>query len=258
MTNRIASKHFSTLREQLMRYAEHAGLLADHGDVRGLAREGFVKVFLQTNLPQMVDFTTGEIIDSQDNRSGQIDLIIQSAVSPRFHLFDGIEVALVDCVLGAIEVKSTLTTASIDSPSHLKASLASSQQVKSLCRVQPLQAGTPKWKSDGPLFLEQSPYFVFAYSGPTKDTLLQKIEEYGKHYRLPYDHFAPNVIVVLDRNYYIYRNDGFLFPPQGSEPYRQYEGEECLVGLFVYICQLIETWNSVSHHTQFGEYFRRS
>ena len=71
---RLIVQHLSYIRDRLIKYSEHLNL-AEHPDVKGLSREGIMKLFLEDNLPSAVEFRTGEIIDRDDNRSGQVDIV---------------------------------------------------------------------------------------------------------------------------------------------------------------------------------------
>lgn len=173
MEDRCLAQHFKYIRERLLQYASHTGL-AKHGDVTGLAREGFIKMFLKENLPSLVDFCTGEILDRNDNRTGQIDVIIQSALSPKINLFGDIQISLADFVLGIIEVKSTLTTASIDKNSHLKSSLETFRKVKALKRKKNLYEYRNSAKGAVPFYLNNTPCFLVAYHGANADTVTKK------------------------------------------------------------------------------------
>ncbi len=107
MTDRILVKHFSNIRDRIKKYGEHVGI-AEHGDVKGLAREGIIKEFLKQNLPSIVEFKTGQIIDHNDELSGQLDIIFQSPFAPHINLFQDIQLTMADATLGVMEVKSNL------------------------------------------------------------------------------------------------------------------------------------------------------
>jgi len=250
---RILSEHFRKLRTRLLDYADHIGL-AQHGDIKGLAREGVVKEFLKQNLPSVIDYKTGEIIDETDNRSGQIDIVLQSALAPRVYLYEDMQLSFANATLGIIEVKSTLSTGDMTKSNHLKSALDTFAKVKSLKRSQLVSGTVGKVKITHP----NTPCFLFAYAGPEKKTLLKKYGEYAKANYLQPDQFAPDVTVVLDKGYYICRGDGWLFPDK-SHPYITWNGapEECIVGMYVYISQIIETWNAQYHPTTFNKYFEQ-
>ncbi|NLZ94999.1 MAG: hypothetical protein GX921_04130 [Bacteroidales bacterium] len=92
-------------------------------------REAFCRLFLQSHLPPVFRVTTGEIIDSYSNRTGQLDVIIVNDVCPRLTIDStGSVIAPVpaDNVLCAIEVKTTLTQEA------LKKALSQMRPVKAL------------------------------------------------------------------------------------------------------------------------------
>ncbi len=219
-----------------------------------MAREGFVKLFLRNHLPRVVEYPTGEIIDGEDNRSGQIDLVLQSAFHPRLPLFDGLEVALVEGVVGVIEVKSQLTTS--DKPeknTKLTEALGTTAQAKRLKRLHPLRSPiSSAWKNgEHP----NTPAFVFSFLGPKVETLLTRIEDFGSYKNYSPDEYLPEVIVVLGEDYALIRNDGFLFErkPEAGE-YLTIDGPNILFVLFAYINKLIEVWIFNGSTTDFSVY----
>ena len=130
---RLLLQHLAYSRKRLEAYSEHMRI-GTHPDVVGLAREGLIRYFLQDNMPTAINYVTGQIFDEKDDRSGQVDIIIQSQHSPRMRLFGDIEMCFVDAVLAAIEIKSRLTTANWQHTSHLKASLDAFLKIKNLAR----------------------------------------------------------------------------------------------------------------------------
>ena len=252
MTERLLEKHFSSLANRLLQYADHVGI-AKHSNVIGAAREGIINLFLKQNLPSLSDLRTGEIVDEFDKKSGQIDIILQSALSPKLHLFGDLNIALADFVLAAIEVKSDLSTAGFDNPSHLKSALETIRKVKTLHRAE-LIKGKPDWKKGHVLTLPNTPCFIIAYSGPTIETLMDKLDEYGEINKLEYDDYMPAVITVLDKKYSILKNDGWSYRKTKSK-YIAFEIDHCLFIFYLYLVQLIESWNAIDHPTQMGKYF---
>jgi len=95
-------------------------------------KESFCRLFLQSHLPNGYRVTTGEIVDSFNNRTGQLDVIISNGSAPRLSLdMSGAIIApvLADSVLGVIEVKTTL------SADNLKKALMQLRPVKALMPV---------------------------------------------------------------------------------------------------------------------------
>ena len=257
---RVFIQHFEHIRHRLQNYFEHTGM-GLHPDVLGGAREGFVKLFLKQNLPSLIGFSTGEIIDCNDKRSGQVDIIIQSLLSPRIQLFEDIQISLVDSCIAAIEVKSNLTTANIESDSHLKSALNLVRRIKNLERLY-LIKGTVNFSGSTPteVLIEKTPCFIFAYQGPTKETLVEKINEYKEFFKIEsLDDFCPEVITVIDKGYTLIKNDGWLMDPAkntGSYYWSNEQEDGGLVEFFTYLVNLIENRNSQYQPTNFTKYYR--
>ena len=88
--------------------ARVAGLL-EHNTMVGQAREFLINKVLKSILPAAVHFGTGKIIDSQGSYSKQIDIIVYDARFPALEI-EGSGLYMVEGVIAAIEVKSTLDT----------------------------------------------------------------------------------------------------------------------------------------------------
>lgn len=249
--SRILTQHFASAAEKLDKYFEHSGL-ASHSDVIGLAREGFVKLFLEGNLPTVVSYLTGQIIDHEDTRSKQVDIILQSAFSPRMQLFGDINIAFSDYVLGAIEVKSTLTTASDwEKKSEPRNVLNASRSIKALKRRHFPSARPNKAKTTIQL---STPYVLFAYKGPTAETLCEKLINYRDTNNIEFEDFLPDIITVLDRRYTLVRNNGWVYVKEDESLYKKASGDDNLLDLFMFVTRTIEAWNSTAHPTDFRDY----
>jgi hypothetical protein len=203
----------------------------------------------------LVEFKTGEIMDCHDERSGQLDIVLQSIAAPRIPLFDNIQITMAEAALGVIEVKSNLTTASWEKSSHLRSALRTFRKVKSLDRngsriFIPSAYGSNRFSKEHP----NTPCFLVAYKGPLKETLMEKLIGYGQHFDLPTDEYAPDVTCVLNPGYYIYRDDELLFP-KGDQEFYARVGDDSLAGIFMYACQIIEAWNGTTHLTRLVDYF---
>jgi hypothetical protein len=78
---------------------------------RGNEREIFVSEFLRKCIPAAVDIGTGEIIDNFGTQSGQIDVVIESALRPSFGIpASEAKLYMAHSVAMVIEVKSILTS----------------------------------------------------------------------------------------------------------------------------------------------------
>ncbi len=74
----------------------------------GSAREFFIKRVLKSILPPTIHIGSGKIVDSKDNSSKQVDIIIYDSRFPFFEIETGIGNYLCEGVIATIEVKSTL------------------------------------------------------------------------------------------------------------------------------------------------------
>ena len=219
--------------------------IGTHPDVVGLAREGLIRYFLQDNLPTAINYITGEIFDHKDDRSGQVDIIVQSQHSPRIRLFGDIEICFVDAMLAAIEVKSRLTTANWQHPSHLKAALDSFVKIKNLSRRYHISGAFVNSSGESRrVVLPNTPCMIFAYHGPERSALEERLHQYGQSFGLETNFYWPEVITVLDRGYYVVKNDGWslhnvpdIFKCSGNE-----RADACLFGMYQYLVKLIEAW----------------
>jgi hypothetical protein len=249
MTYRVLSDHFDKVKRKLLEYSKHFDI-ADHGDIKGYGREALVQEFLSTHLPNQVEYLTGEILDPYDGRSGQIDVILQSKLHPKIPLLGNIHLSFVDSVIAVVEVKSNLTT------QHLAASLDQFRKIKALKRKVVLNCG--------PLAAELTtiPCVIFAFKGPKKETLIDSINKYAKNNKVSLNAFCPDMVVVLESDYYICKNDGWQFPviPQLGAYFRDWSGlpHENLVGLYNYLNNVIQSYLSVNPKIEIGSYFDKS
>jgi hypothetical protein len=249
MTYRVLSEHFGKIKRKLLEYSSHFDI-ADHGDIKGYGREALVQEFLSTHLPDQVEYLTGEILDPDDGRSGQVDVILQSKRHPKIPLLGNLHLVFVDSVIAAIEVKSSLTT------QHLTAALDQFRKIKALRRSVVLECGLQAEK------LTTIPCVIFAFKGPQRETLIKTINAYAKKHRLSLNAFCPDMVVVLAGDYYICRNDGWQFPvvPLESAYFRDWAGlpHENLVGSYNYLNNLIQSYLSDSPKIDIGQYFDKS
>lgn len=244
-------------------------VLAEHKDIKGYGREALARNFLKSHLPKMVDFFTGEIIACNDQRSSQMDLIIYAGQCPRLPLIDDFHLAFIDAVMAAIEVKSVLNAG------EMKNCMKASQRLKELRReefilgLNDTHDRFDKLKTALPLVgaldsvgvklefkheerrtnLETTPYVVFAYKGATKESLLNCMSRYANSAKAGYSFYdhGPDMIINLERGFYIYKDNDFLWPRQktpNASPYCVWEAPsetrkgEVLAGLYMLLSNL--------------------
>lgn len=105
--------------------------LFEHNPTIGTFREDIIKYFLRPYLPEAYSLASGQIFDSLDNMSKQIDVIIYDELFSPI-LFKGKTNSLIpfEAMYGTIEVKSNLNT------SELSTSIENIKSVRSLSRKQ--------------------------------------------------------------------------------------------------------------------------
>ncbi len=250
---RILIEHLNNVAKALRSNSEQFKI-AMHGDNTGGAREALSKFFLEKHLPHSATFVTGELFDQEDDRSGQIDLIVYPISSPKLHLFNDINLVFNDSALATIEVKSTLTTAKGDTPSHLKSALDSCVRIKNLTRSSSIRG----IKNGQIIELKKTPVIIFAFDGPTLETLREKLWEYQYSNNISLD-LMPDLITVLNRDYYLVQNNGWLIDPVKEENVHWSNNEEpegVLLGMYAYLTLIIDAYSSQPHPMPFSKYLR--
>jgi hypothetical protein len=86
-----------------------------HSGIKGEERAEALAAFLKSRLPPAFGITTGEVIDSGDRRTGQLDLIIyDQTVTQPVHAGRKNELYPCEAVYAVIEVKSLLSRAEME------------------------------------------------------------------------------------------------------------------------------------------------
>ena len=106
---KLLLEHLKNNKEALLTYSDVISI-AKHAVNLGTARESLIANFLKQNLPEYISYHTGEVFDSVDNRSGQIDIVLHPITAPKINLYNAINIFPSESVLAAIEIKSNLTT----------------------------------------------------------------------------------------------------------------------------------------------------
>ncbi|MUJ26333.1 DUF6602 domain-containing protein [Aliivibrio fischeri] len=248
MEYRLLSEHFGKVKKKLLQYSEHFDI-ANHGDIKGYGREALVNEFLKDHLPDSIEYLTGEIFDQFDARSGQVDIILQSKLYPKVPLLGNTQLVFSDAVMAVIEVKSTLTK------QHLYATFEQFRKIKALNRQEVI-------KGSGLLSdLDKTPCIIFAFNGPSHKKLMEHINKYAALKKLDLKDFAPDIIIILDSDFYICRNDGWIFPPVASPAlFRHWEGlpHENLVGIYTYLINLCSSYLYSPPSFRMAPYFDKS
>ncbi|WP_138553671.1 DUF6602 domain-containing protein [Pseudoalteromonas rubra] len=248
MKHRLLSEHFGKVKKTPLQYSEHFDI-ANHGDIKGYGREALVNIFLKEHLPDSIEYLTGEIFDEFDKRSGQVDIILQSKSFPKVPLLGNTQLVYSDAVMAAIEVKSNLTK------QHLYAIFEQFKKVKLLNRKAIIKGGG--MLSD----LKKIPCIIFAFKVPVHRKIVEHVNKFSVLKKVPLTDFAPDMVVVLDSDFYICRNDGWIFPPVPERAlFRHWEGlpHENLVGIYIYLINLSSSYLFDPPNFSVAPYFEKS
>jgi len=227
--------------------------IAKHSKTIGDAREAIISNFLKKNLPSFVDYHDGELFDSENKRSGQIDIILHPITSPKINLVDGVNMFPIETVLAGIEVKSKLTTGKTGS--FFKA-LNSCKKAKILNKI-----NRPIDFND--IELSTIPFIIFAFNGPKKETVISSLKNYielNENKSTYIYKYLPDMIVVLDgknETYVIYKTKNWIYAGQNFEDiFKYYDEGVKLLAPFKLLNSLVELWscNIVNNRMPINDY----
>lgn len=133
--------------------------------------------------------------------------------------------------MATIEVKSNLTTGSRNN-NALKKALDSCEKLKKL-RLNRIDKDCTNI-----IDTETVPFILFAFKGPKLNTLLKKLKDVERR-------ALPDLIVVLDKSYYLEKNTNFFNAgTEIQDIYTAHENCNCiLLGIFTYLLKSVELWS---------------
>ncbi|WP_023603300.1 DUF6602 domain-containing protein [Aliivibrio logei] len=228
--------HLKNCKKYLLAHSE-AIAIAEHKVNLGSAREALIANFLEKNLPTAINYCTGELFDMHGKKSGQIDIILTPSTAPKLNLFSDYNLIASDTALGVIEVKSILNTGNEENGS-VAGALKNCYKVKALNKVNDGELELSK----GSLDLRTVPYVIFAFSGGSKEVVLDNIDRHmNKHSNSFKD--IPDIIVVLDAGYCLTKKKSWMLTGnnEARDVYRVTESDDyALLGLYDYILSVSE------------------
>lgn len=187
-----------------------------HSGLKGDANEETVKNFLRQYLPKTLDITTGMLVDSEGNKSRQLDIIIcDSAKTPIFYQSGETRVIPVECVYAVIEVKAFLDK------TELEKAYQNMQSVKALKK-------TAYFVQKGVIVTNKTLYgkewnywpiqhFVFAFDSPGLDSVLNNLNTFQCNNEI---HKRIDSICVLEKGVILNQSQDGMFsalPVPGSK-----------------------------------------
>lgn len=108
MDNGILDEWANAIQGLLKAGHKVAASATGHGVLLGDAREVMVREVLMRFLPPSLTIGTGQMVDSNGDRSRQIDIIVYRSNFPIFRTLGLLDVFMLEGVVATIEVKSTL------------------------------------------------------------------------------------------------------------------------------------------------------
>ncbi|MDR3446724.1 DUF6602 domain-containing protein [Dyella sp.] len=200
---------------QALLTAVHTSGSLDASSVKGAEREWFIRYFWSEFFPAHHRMSSGQIVDSYKNDSGQVDIAIEFGFGPSFALGDQ-RLYLAESVAAVIEVKSNLAN---QWPDVLK----KASDVKKLKRdIAYIQAHD---KSGDSKDLEEIPFIVVGYDGyGDLGVLRQKLSEANNQREKPLIDAALSI-----------KNGAFLT----SDGSLQASGGHSLLGLCAFVVKQI-------------------
>jgi len=177
----------------------------------GADRVNILQDFLVKYLPRYYGFGNGEIVDTHDNRSGQVDIIICNQYHPFTYNKEGLGLFLVEGIDWAIEVKSNLS-------SELEQGLLQVQKIKRL-KKHP-QTGDMAFSSSSAIHRNQVPCLLFGYQspsiGPLRDNVKRLVVKLGLT-----EEELPDAVVALNKGivFNTYEGDSIYVVIDGIKRY---------------------------------------
>jgi len=173
----------------------------------GADRVAILKDFLVNYLPRYYGFGNGEIIDTDGNRTGQVDIIVCNQYHPFTYNEEGLGLFLAEGVDWAIEVKSNLAT-------ELKHGMLQVKRIKGL-KKKPAK-GDMVYAHPKILNKNNICCLIFGYDSPSIGTLRDNVKQIASQQGLSEEEM-PDAVVAL--------NKGIVFPLSEGDPlYIEVEG----------------------------------
>lgn len=240
-------EHLDINRNALNEYSRITEIVK-HKTVIGSTREAIISAFLSQNLPKFIEFYSGEIFDSNDNESGQIDIILNPITSPKLNLYNSLNLFPAESVLAAIEIKSLL-----DKP-RLWESLNNCEKTKKLevkRKGMNNSTGLPIVDKD------RIPYIVFCFKSSKKNTIFKHLVEWyserNKNDKINFRHLPDMILSIevgnnnkngkVDKGYCLRKKENWMFAgTELSEIYQEEIDKNPLYYLYNYLVKIIAKW----------------
>lgn len=208
----------------------------DHKTLSGNLREEFIQQYLSNILPSDIEYNTGQIMDILGELSPQIDIMLSKTNKSKIKLEKNSQISFYENVVAIIEVKSELDQKSLNQIVNQNVILKKFRKWNSLLSGVSLTEKT--YKGVKTFFgYEGIPNILLGYSGYTMNTLKKKLE------RIEDDLLLPTIIINLSRKYILIRNIGFLPITNIKNKYIEFEGDDILKYLFLFLNSSFQSYD---------------
>lgn len=176
-----------------------------HSATAGAARERLIQDFLCAHLPEMTSVVSGMIVDSNDKRSKQQDIVLMLKSMPRLSFASGHDLIFQEGAVATFEIKTQISPANLD---------AIARNIESVNLLKPstlegVQLGDLDWPYARILNV------VLTYGGSALDVIESKLIDLS-------DLGRPDVYLDLTKGILV-KNEGILFAQDGSNPYLRFD-----------------------------------
>ncbi|WP_153006692.1 DUF6602 domain-containing protein [Aeromonas schubertii] len=206
----MTTRYYDYIVEKILTAQRTANALAkrmEHHGLEGQIREIAVKECIEPFLTHSFHCGTGKIIDSLENLTDQLDLVIyQTKAAPPILINQDLGLFPVECCRYAIEVKSTLTA------TEIKDSIKKFNSIKKLISY-------PRKQENGEIVRGGLPATVlFAFDSDVTGSEIDRFLKYEAS-DLP----ATTVLCVLGKGYWFYRDNAWHGKAASSEkPFHEF------------------------------------
>lgn len=200
-TNERLARKITKIQAQMEEELEEIRDTYDHAGTKGGEVERAVRDFLRPYLPPSYGVGHGEVIDTQNRRSRQTDIVIYSDQHPFTVRGDRPGLFFIEGVLAGAEVKTHLTT------EELNDGIAKSRAFKELEAKDLKHTILRENPTDKKRFYLRRPYFILAFeSALTLETIGERLMDEGDPRTHPI--LTPDAVIVLDRGFLWNMADG--------------------------------------------------
>lgn len=187
-----------------------------HSGLKGDANEETVKKFLKQYLPKTINVTTGMLVDSEGNKSRQLDIIIcDSAKTPIFYQSGETRVIPVECAYAVIEVKAFLDKTELEKAYKNMQSVKALKKIAYFARKGVIVTTKTLYGKEWDCWPIQ--HFIFAFDSPGLDSVLNNLNAYQSTNEI---HKRIDSICVLEKGVILNQSQDGMFsalPVLGSK-----------------------------------------